>query len=82
MLLSFPRNKGTYAPYAKATLSRVFTDNKSIEHAMCQPLFQQKERETPVFHGLLMHKAPVNQAVFVYTRSPKRPQLTGMTQYY
>jgi hypothetical protein len=32
--------------------------------------------------GLPMHKTPVNQAAFVHSRSPKWPQLAGMTQYY
>ena len=39
MLLSFLRHKGAYAPYAKATRSRVSTVNKPYSRLGGKPLF-------------------------------------------
>jgi len=39
MLLSFPRNKGAFTPYAKATRSRVSTTNKPRPQLASKLLF-------------------------------------------
>jgi len=62
MLLSPPHSRR-----AKVTRSRVSTDNKSIERAMWQPLFQRKTREITFFHGFPMNMAALNQQKFVHS---------------